>query len=178
MLSILDGNRTEYPQPECGGLSASSGSLVGLLVGIVICYLTRPVPWHYAGRRSRRALAGSRHRSLVRERSLVARAAARMAGDYVRLGRLHSGRRLLHRAEHGLQEEIIFLGKAGDRPAAMTGANVVEFDPQVTVAEVGDPRSWQLPDWGGPQLHRQPAWLGRMGRSWIYLVFSEFGGDS
>ena len=35
-------------------------------------------------------------------------------------------------------EEIIFLEKAGDRPAAMVGANVVEFDPQVTVAELAD----------------------------------------
>ena len=35
-------------------------------------------------------------------------------------------------------EEVIFLEKAGDRPGAMAGANVVEFDPQVTVAELAD----------------------------------------
>ena len=67
VLSILDDNRTEYPQTECRGLSASGGGLVGLTTGIVICYLIRPLPWRYAGRRSRRALAGSRHRSPVRE---------------------------------------------------------------------------------------------------------------
>ena len=59
MLSVFDGNRTEHLLLTGEGLAASGGSLIGLLVGFLICCLLRPLPWQYAGRRSRRTLAGA-----------------------------------------------------------------------------------------------------------------------
>ena len=67
VLSVFDGNRTEHLLLTGEGLATAGWSLIGLLVGFLICCLLRPLPWQYAGRRSRRTLAGPRRRSPVRE---------------------------------------------------------------------------------------------------------------